>query len=546
VTEPTEPTPGPALDAPITNVTVFSDGARVVRTGMAQLTAGPRSLVVGNLPASTDTASVRVAARGQDLLLLNVEVHRGVSVTARREQTTRLRAEVERWRDAVQGLDDEDAAELAGLGFLTHLSEAAATSLARAVGSGRAGYDELSGMAGHLSASTANTLRRRREIAARKRAAEQELAAAEGRLKADEHGGARQAGFVEVALDLETRAATEAEIELSYHVGGASWRPLYDLSLDGERLNVSYLAEISQQTGEDWPETALVLSTTRQGQSRALPELSPWYIGRPQPRPAPASPTLRAASMAAGSAPDASEPAEPGAVAFAAAAAPTGRAMKMKRARMLSAETAESESGAGFTYTVARPLAVPGDGGPHKTLVAQFDAAAVLDYLTVPVLAPEAYLRATVTNGALLLLPGRARIFHGAQFVGETQLGTVAPGEEFEVQLGVDDQIKVERKLRRRSTSKALLGGTRTVDIGYEITVDNHRDRKATVSVHDHIPVSTDGDIKVRARETAPPPAETDDLGELTWNLALAPRESATIRHRFTVEHPAQVAVTGL
>ena len=213
---------------------------------------------------------------------------------------------------------------------------------------------------------------------------------------------------------------------------------------------------------------------------------------------------------------------------------------------MLQAEQAASESGAGFTYTVARPLAVPGDGGPHKTLVAQFDADAVLDYLTVPVLAPEAYLRATVTNGELLLLPGRARIFHGAQFVGETQLDIVAPGEEFEVQLGVDDQIKVERKLRRRTTSKALLGGTRTIDIAYEITVDNHRERKATVSVHDHIPVSTDGEIKVRARETSPPPAQTDDLGELTWNLTLGSRESATIKHRFTVEHPAQTTVTGL
>ena len=136
-------------------------------------------------------------------------------------------------------------------------------------------------------------------------------------------------------------------------------------------------------------------------------------------------------------------------------------------------------------------------------------------------LAPEAYLRATVTNGPLLLLPGQARIFHGPQFVGETYLDSVAPGEEFEVQLGVDDQIKVERKLRRRSTSKAVLGSTRTVDIAYEITVENHRDRKATVSVHDHIPVSVDGDIKVKPREATPAPASTDDLGELTWTLVL-------------------------
>jgi uncharacterized protein (TIGR02231 family) len=535
----------PSLDAPITSVTVFRDGARVVRAGVTQLAAGPGSVLIGNLPASADTSSVRVAARGHDLALLNVEVHRRVRTEPLREQTALLRAEVERWRDAVQGLADEDAAEQAGLGFLKHLSEAAATSLARAVGSGRAGYDELSGMAGHLSAATAGTLARRREIAARKRAVDQELAAAEARLNAAELGGAKpkKVVFVEVTVDLEARAATEAEIDLSYHVSGASWRPLYDLVLDGERLNVSYLAEITQQTGEDWPEVALVLSTSRQGQSQTLPELSPWYIGRPQPPPAPSGRSMMATGMAvesaaAGGAPSPS--ARPG-VAFAASAARTP-----PRARMLAAEQAEGESGAGLTYTVARPLAVPGDGGPHKTLVAGFEAEAVLDYLTVPVLAPEAYLRATVTNKELLLLPGGARIFHGPQFVGETHLDTVAPGEEFEVQLGVDDQIKVERKLRRRSTGKALLGGTRTIDIGYEITVENHRDRTAAVSVHDHIPVSTDGDVKVRAREATPPAAETDDLGELTWKLALAPRESAIIKHRFTVEHPSQVAVTGL
>jgi len=545
--------PGPAvpgaaarpMDAPITRVTVFRDGARVLRAGLIELTAGPGSVTIGDLPAAVDTASVRVAARGRDLALLNVEVRRRVGTEPLREQAARLRGEVERWRDAVQALDDEDAAVQAVLGFLGHLSEAAATSLARAVGSGRAGYDELSGMAGHLSASTASALVRKREIGVRKRVAERELAAAEARLSAAEQGGGKpkKVAFVEVVVDLEARAATEAEIDLTYHVSGASWRSLYDLVLDGERLNVSYLAEVTQQTGEDWPEVALVLSTARSGQSQTLPELSPWYIGRPQP---PRLPGGAAPVSAMGGAAASSGPGGPGdgprALAFAARA----EKRQPRAASMLAAEQAESESGAGLTYTVARPLAVPGDGGPHKTLVARFDADAVLDYLTVPVLAPEAYLRATVTNGPLLLLPGRARIFHGAQFVGETHLDTVAPGEEFEVQLGVDDQIKVERKLRRRSASKALLGGTRTIDIGYEITVENHRDRAVAVSVHDHIPVSTDGDIKVRARETAPPPAETDDLGELTWKLALGPRESAAVKHRFTVEHPPQITVTGL
>jgi uncharacterized protein (TIGR02231 family) len=536
-TEPAGVPAGAGLDAPITGVTVFTDGARVTRAGVTAVGPGLRPVVVASLPDSADPSSVRVAARGHDLALLNVEVQRRVGTEPLRESLAGLRADVQRCRDAVRELDDADTAELAGLGFLGHLSEAAATALARALGAGRAGYDELSGMAGHLSAATAAALARRREIDASKRLAQQELDAAQERLGAAESGAARPVQSVEVSVLLEASAWTEAEIELTYHVTLASWRPLYDLVLDGERLKVSYLAEITQRTGEDWPEAELVLSTTRQAVRQGLPELSPWYIGRPQPPPAPMA---RAAASSA----DPPFGAQPPARAFAAGA-PRPGPRPAPPAKVLAAQPGESESGA-VTYTVARPLAVPGDGGPHKTLITSLDLDAALDYLTVPVLAPEAYLRATVSNGPLLLLAGQARIFHGPQFAGETRLDSVAPGEEFEVQLGVDDQIKVERRLRRRSTSKAVLGSTRTIDVGYEITVANHRDRTAVVSVRDHIPVSTDGDIKVKQRETSPAPAAADDLGEVSWTLTLAAGQSAAVRHRFTVEHPAQVTVTGL
>ncbi|HET9079118.1 MAG TPA: DUF4139 domain-containing protein [Trebonia sp.] len=536
-----------SADTPITGVTVFTDGARVTRRGTTEVQSGVRPVIVARLPENADPSSVRVAARGHDLTLLNVEVQRRVGTEPRQALLGQLQADVDRCRDAVRELDDDDEAERAGLSFLTHLSQAAATSLARAVSNGRAGYDELAGMAGHLSASTTTVLARRREIATRKRTAQKELSAAVERLAGADKPG-QPVVFTEVSVLLEAAAPAEAEIELTYHVTGAYWQPLYDLVLDGEQLRVSCLAEITQQTGEDWPEVTLVLSTTRQGLRQTLPELSPWYIGRPQPPHLRAARRLAAAAGAplpGGAAPPADWPAgeQP---AVSAGAVSAGAMAALPEARVLTAEPGESESGAGLVYTVARPLAVPGDGGPHKTLIAQFDANAKLDYLTVPVLAPEAYLRATVANGQLLLLPGQARVFHGPQFVGETRLDSVAPGEQFEVQLGVDDQVKVERKLRRRTTGKAVLGSTRIVDIAYEITVENHRDREATVSVHDHLPVSTDGDIKVKPREVTPAPVSTDDLGELIWTLTLPPGASSVIRHRFTVEHPAQVTVSGL
>ena len=536
---------GTSLDAPIVAVTVFRDGARVQRSGTVSVEPGLRPVVIGGLPASVDPASVRVAARGPGLALLDVEVHRRYRTDPLREETARLRAEVDRCRDLVQGLDDEDTAEEARLSFLGHLSESAATALARAVSFGRAGHDDLARMAGHLSADTGDSLGRRREISARRRSARRELEAAEQRLEAAEMRADHTVAFIEVSATLEAGAATSAEIEVSYHVRGASWRPLYDLTLEGERLAVSYLAEVWQQSGEDWPAVELILSTTRRGLHQALPELDPWYIGRARPVPAPyPAMTMRKGLSAARAA---AGPADDNEMAVVPAAA-------VPLAAHLTAEPAQSgvpgepgDLGSGLVYRVQRPLAVPADGEPYKTMVAQFALDAELDHLAVPVLAPEAYARATVTNtSSLLLLPGPARVFHGPQFVGETVLETVAAGEEFELQLGVDDQIRVERQLRRRSTSKAMIGGTRTIDVGYEITVENHRPGQAQISVHDHIPVSSDGDIKVRLREASPDPAGQTDLGELTWDLSLEAGQTATIRYRFTVEHPAQVTVAGL
>ena len=198
---------GTSLDAPIVAVTVFRDGARVQRSGTVSVEPGLRPVVIGGLPASVDPASVRVAARGPGLALLDVEVHRRYRTDPLREETARLRAEVDRCRDLVQGLDDEDTAEQARLSFLGHLSESAATALARAVSFGRAGHDDLARMAGHLSADTGDSLGRRREISARRRSARRELEAAEQRLEAAEMRADHTVAFIEVSATLEAGAA---------------------------------------------------------------------------------------------------------------------------------------------------------------------------------------------------------------------------------------------------------------------------------------------------------------------------------------------------
>jgi uncharacterized protein (TIGR02231 family) len=214
---------------------------------------------------------------------------------------------------------------------------------------------------------------------------------------------------------------------------------------------------------------------------------------------------------------------------------------------MVLAEVAQVEQGAtAATYRPARPVAVPADGSAHRATLAVVELEAVLDYVTAPVRAAEAHLRATVTNTSAHTLPrGSAAVFHGNDFVGATPLEVWAPGEEVELALGVDDRVRVERELVRRGATKAMLGAARRRDTEHRIRVTNHTPGPARITVLDQLPVSRDEGIVVKEQRVDPAPAERTELGVLTWILELAPGTAKDIHLAVRVETARGVELAG-
>ena len=340
----------------------------------------------------------------------------------------------------------------------------------------------------------------------------------------------------EVVVTVEADAAAEVELDVAYLVAGAGWSPVYDARLEGEQVTITWHGLVTQQSGEDWPAAELSLSTARPAVTTAVPELSPWYVGQYQPRPKPMARQMVASdAMAAGAPPPAPAMMMPDARRFEEMAEP-----------MVEIAAVAEQGATAVTYRLGRPVAVPSDGAPHKATITTVDLGAELDYLTVPKLAEEAYLRATVTNtSAHTLLPGKVSVFHGADFVGTTTIETVAPGGEVELQLGVDDRLKVERELVHRETSKNLLGGNRKTDVTFRITIENHLPGAARVTVKDQFPISTHENVKIRDQESRPDPVEKTDLGEVTWEFELAVDGTATAELAFQLEHPKGMHLTG-
>ncbi|MQY21797.1 mucoidy inhibitor MuiA family protein [Nocardia macrotermitis] len=514
------------VDAPIVAVTVYPGQARITRRTTVIVEAGEQSVEVGGLPLGLVRDSVRVSGRGAAAVL-------GVDVGVRRHPRSpdavvrELEQRAEQIRAQLAELTDARTVEDGRAELLNNLGRRSGSAFAKALATGEIEPDRVAGLSDSLAQQLGETLARQRELQRRHELRTEDLAAAERELA--EHHRKRTPDRQQVAVSLDVHEAGELELELSYVVDDARWISTYDIRLRDDRLTLGWYAEITQNTGEDWPQCELALSTARPAVSARLPEPEPWFLDRLRPPPPPNP-------MAYGGAPDAA-PSAPG---------------MMPRAKVLRAAMAEpappavEHGAAATTYRPPQRIAVPSDATAHRTTVATLDLDATLDHITAPAQSQEVYLRATAVNTSEhTLRPGRASVFHDSEFVGTTGLEIWAPGEEIELNLGVDERIRAERELVRRTAGKGVIGSVTRREVRYRITVGNYGRRATTVTVLDRLPVSRDEGITVRDITCRPDPEQRTDLGEVTWRVPLEPEATAEISLGFRVDTAKGVELQG-
>lgn len=84
----------------------------------------------------------------------------------------------------------------------------------------------------------------------------------------------------EIVVKVLVKTETKGDFSLSYIVPNARWYPSYDLrvkSID-QPLVIDYKANVTQQTGEDWTDVKLKLSTGDPSESSQKPVVSTWLL----------------------------------------------------------------------------------------------------------------------------------------------------------------------------------------------------------------------------------------------------------------------------
>jgi hypothetical protein len=86
--------------------------------------------------------------------------------------------------------------------------------------------------------------------------------------------------YSEIVVEVDVKKATDAAFTFNYISPNASWKPYYDMRSDGigKLIKLEAKALVSQNTGIEWKDVDMVLSTNDPYENSKEPDLQPWYI----------------------------------------------------------------------------------------------------------------------------------------------------------------------------------------------------------------------------------------------------------------------------
>lgn len=524
----------------VSAVTVYTDRAVVTRSAPLDLAAtGTVEVTFEKLPANLLDQSLQVSGRGAaQVTILDVTARSAYLDFTPNERVKVIEDELRALAKQRRVLDDRANVLKSQEGSLAKL-ETAATASPTKDSAPRLSIEEsgkllifLEEQRGKLSAERQSLDTQTEDLAAKAEAAQRKL---------NELRGAGGRSFKTVTVRLDAATTGKLDLALSYAVPGASWVPNYDARVNSndKTIALSYQGIVRQNTGEDWKDIALTLSTARPSLGGAAPEVRPWTLDVFEPR-------VQQAKHAEG---------QVSSIQFGNVAPATVRGIALGATGGIAADKAASfaqatvdQTATSASFKVASPASIPSDNSPQKVPITTAELAANSEYLTTPKLQPTAFLTAKVVNSSEFpLLAGAMNVFLDGTFVATSALRAVMPGEKFDLALGADEGISVKHKrVKRFAEDTGLTNSGKRVTYEYLITIQNNKKTGARVIVSDQVPVSRNE--KVVVKQLAPDAKEfkpTAD-GALKWTLELKAGEKRELTIKFSVDYANDVQVTGL
>ncbi len=508
---------------PVVEVTLLEDRAHVVRRGRVEVAAGPGRLTVdGVAPVLSDKTLVVKLGGAEDgaARVIDARVRRRIvrapldgeegdgwsDSGALTRDRARLAAELELQRDQSQllarrarGLDQiagQSLAELAvDVAWNRSPDDGWADRLDGVESAERELVEEMGRLERVLAERTADLERLDHRIAALDHRAEHEAAS--------------------VDIELTAVAAGPIELQLDYVVPGACWRPQHSARLsdrDGD-ASVTFATDacVWQNTGEDWRDVVLLLSTERVSLGVEPPELDSDVLAWRKKSEAIVVETRDQEIDTVG----------------LGAARPAGRP-----------ELPGIDDG-GVAQTLRAPgrATVLGDGTPYRVRLSEQRSAASCELVAFPELAACAVLRTTLDNPSdAPILAGPVDLIRDSGLVGRTKVLFVAPGEKFQLGWGPEADIRIKRKVEEQREKSRMLSSWVERRHQVEVRLSNLGQRARRLVVTERVPVSEIDKVKIEVDpDKTTGQTRPDADGMVRWTVDLAGSGHDTLKLHYLV-----------
>ncbi len=158
----------------------------------------------------------------------------------------------------------------------------------------------------------------------------------------------------------------------------------------------------------------------------------------------------------------------------------------------------ESPSGV-QSFEIPGRWTIPSDGNTHPVALVTFDLPTEKQFDWLASDSPAVIAVDRLTNGEGVILSGRVRVYSEGEFIGETSVGQIAPGEEFELGARKELKMKAEKKLLGMLKERTgLIKAKRSAGYEYRLSVKNFRKEASVMTVKDVIPFARSERIKVK------------------------------------------------
>lgn len=522
-------------------IIVYTQGAQVHRNTLVNLVAGQNTIIFSGLENCINASAIQASGNGNFIIAdIQHEVHYPEFDKAKLNGDVRYKKLLKQVNDSLLELNYliED---------ITYKSEALSTEknvlLNYSLYNGQSKRDSIASLKDGLTylrekLFNINTeqlkLKREREKLETKKTILNERIVNVSRELANENntGEVEQVDY-RILVHVIADQATQATVSLNYYITNAGWTPSYDLRAMSNEQNVklTYKAQIHQESGIDWGNVKLVLSTANPNRSYNIPSLTPWYLGY--------NPYLSNRKE--------------GNLSTPASGAYEMDKSKVDDYKIVEKEAVAAQNAYDYTsvsenvieteYEIKLNYNIPSDGKEHFAAIMVKDLKTNYRYKAIPKLNNNVYLTAVLSDWEdAITMGGEASIYYDGSYVGNTSLVPGGTEDTIQLSLGIDKNIAIKRQKIKEKCSQKVLDNDILHQYTYEITMKNSRATKIDIEVEDQLPLAQDKSVVVDRKELSG--AKYDEVtGILKWHSTIQAKDSKKLTLMYQIKAPKYMSV---